>query len=158
MGVDTALTTDEEDALVSYIGYMANRGFPLSIQQLIGFAWCIAKERGRGDVFSDSGPSRSWWNGFKSRHPGLGLRRPDSLDRGTASLGSVNALREYFSLLKETLESNELTDKPDRIYNCDEAALFLNKSAGQNVIVPTRKRHAHSLSVATNEHNLYTAS
>ncbi|KAH3729694.1 hypothetical protein DPMN_055672 [Dreissena polymorpha] len=33
MGVDTALTTDEEAALVSYIGYMANRGFPLSIQQ-----------------------------------------------------------------------------------------------------------------------------
>ncbi|KAH3863016.1 hypothetical protein DPMN_025992 [Dreissena polymorpha] len=39
IGVDTALTTDEEAALVSYIGYMANRGFPLSIQQLIGFAW-----------------------------------------------------------------------------------------------------------------------
>ncbi|KAH3781480.1 hypothetical protein DPMN_159310 [Dreissena polymorpha] len=27
-----------------------------------------------------------------------------------------------------------------------------NKSAGQKVIVPTRNKHAHSLSVATNEH------
>lgn len=152
MGVKTALTTDEESALCSYISYMANRGFPLSIQQLMGFAWCIAKERGREHVFTKSGPSRKWWQGFKKRHPDLSLRRPDALDRGRACLGNVNALREYFQLLKETIEVNGLSDKPERIYNCDEAALFLNKSAGQKVIVPTRTKHPHSLSVATNEH------
>ncbi|KAH3781478.1 hypothetical protein DPMN_159308 [Dreissena polymorpha] len=71
MGVDTALTTDEKAALVSYIGYMANRRFPLSIQQLIGFFWCISKKRGRGDVFSNSGPSQSWWKFRTALSPGI---------------------------------------------------------------------------------------
>ncbi|WAR11772.1 hypothetical protein MAR_025952 [Mya arenaria] len=118
---------------------MDNRGFPLSIKQVLGFAWCIAKEHGKCDVFIKIGPSRDRWNGFKTRHPDLWLRRPDALDRGRASLGN-------------TLDSNNISDKTERIYNCDEAALFLNKSAGQKVIVPTRMKHAHSLSVATNEH------
>lgn len=152
MGVQTALTTEEESALVNYIDYMANRGFPLSIPQVLGFAWYIAKEKGKGDSFQKTGPSRKWWRGFKRRHPNLGLRRPDALDRGRASMGNVNSLRDYFELLKETLDSNGLTDKPTQIYNCDEAALYLNKSAGQKVVVPTRFKHAHSVSVATNEH------
>lgn len=152
MGVKTALTEDEELALCNYISYMANRGFPLTIQQLIGFAWCIAREHGKESVFTKSGPSRKWWKGFKNRHPDLSLRRPDPLDRGRACFGNVNAIRDYFQLLKETIESNDLKEKPDQIYNCDEAALFFNKSAGQKVIVPTRTRHPHSLSVATSEH------
>jgi len=119
MGANTALNDEEENALCSYISYMANRGFPLSIPQLMGFAWCIAKERGKSEVFSEHGPSRKWWLGFKARHPDLGLRRPDPLDRGRASLGSVETIREYFALLRETLESNGLSDQPHRIYNCD---------------------------------------
>ena len=151
MGVKTALSSEEESALCNYITYMANRGFPLTIQQILGFAWCIAKEHGKR-VFTKNGPSRNWWRFFKKRHPELKLRRPDALDRGRAALGNVGALRDYFKLLKETIESNKLEDSPERIYNCDEAALYLNKSAGQRVIVPARMRHSHSVSIATNEH------
>jgi hypothetical protein len=57
MGVKTVLTDDKEIALCNYITYMANRGFPLSVPQLLGFAWCIAKERNKEDIFTKNGPS-----------------------------------------------------------------------------------------------------
>ncbi|VDI05779.1 Hypothetical predicted protein [Mytilus galloprovincialis] len=61
-------------------------------------------------------------------------------------------MRDYFKLLKSTLETNDLKDKPERLYNCDEAGLSLNKSSGQRVVVPKRFKHAHSISIATSEH------
>lgn len=152
MGPSTALTLDEDTSLVHYIEYMAKRGFPLSITQILGYAFCIAKERGKGDIFKKSGPSKKWWRGFKKRHPNLGLRRPDALDRGRAGWSSVESLREYFKLLKDTMDVKKLHDKPQQIYNCDEAALYLNKCAGQKVVVPVGQKHAHSVTAATNEH------
>jgi hypothetical protein len=50
------------------------------------------------------------------------------------------------------MQINSMTSQARAIIDCDEAALYLNKSAGQKVIVPTRTKHTHSLSVATNEH------
>ena len=45
-----------------------------------------------------------------------------------------------------------MKDKPERIYNCDEAGLSLNKCSGQRVVVPKRFKHSHSISIAANEH------
>ncbi|CAG2245714.1 unnamed protein product [Mytilus edulis] len=67
-------------------------------------------------------------------------------------MGNVETMRDYFKLLKSTLETNDLKDKPERLYNCDEAGLSLNKSSGQRVVVPKRFKHAHSISIATSEH------
>ena len=127
MGAITILDIEEEIALISYITYMAARGFSLSVAQTSGFAWCIAKEHNKVHLFSWKGPSDKWWRGFKSRHPEISLRRPDQLDRGRAAMGNINGLKDYFQSLKNTLESNQLTDKPERIYNCEEAGLSLNK-------------------------------
>jgi hypothetical protein len=151
-GNKTALTAEEENSLVSYIEYMAKRGFPLTIPLVSGFAWCIPKQRGKGDVFTKCGPTKRWWQGFQKRHPQLRLRSPDSLDRGRASMGNVYSLREYFALLKDTLDYNDLHSKTHLIFNCDEAAINLNKSAGQRVVVPKDQKQAHGISSATNEH------
>ncbi|VDI43001.1 Hypothetical predicted protein [Mytilus galloprovincialis] len=63
MGASTVLTSEDEISLVNYIEYMAQRGFPLSVSQVIGFAWCIAQEslmsldpqrNGGGDLKKDN--------------------------------------------------------------------------------------------------------
>lgn len=151
MGASTYLSAEDETSLCNYIDYMAKRGFPLTISDIKGFAFSIAKERGHADTFEKDGPSRKWWRGFKKRHPEFGLRRTDALDRGRAVMGSTHVIKGYFDLLKATLDENNLFDQPQRIYNCDEAALYLNKST-QKVVVPIRQKHAHSLAVATSEH------
>ena len=151
-GHKPVLSADEEQALVVYIEYMANRGFPLTIGLIIGFAWCIAKTNGKAHAFKKTGPTKQWWNDFKKRHPHLRLRRPDTLDRGRATMGNVWSLREYFSILKEVMDANDFHSNPHLVFNCDEAAVNLNKSAGQKVVVPCNQKHTHTVASATNEH------
>ena len=143
-GHKPVLSADEEQALVVYIEYMANRGFLLTIGLIIGFAWCIAKTNGKAHAFKKTGPTKQWWNGFKKRHPHLRLRRPDTLDRGRATMGNVWSLREYFSILKEVMDANDFHSNPHLVFNCDEAAINLNESAGQKVVVPCNQKHTHT--------------
>ena len=150
-GSSTFLTPEEELSLCNFISFMAKRAFPLSIQQIINYAWCIDKKSGK-NRFGSSGPSETWWKGFKGRHPeAVKLRKPDSLDRGRAIFGTVSRLRHYFQVLKTALEEGGFSDRPQDIYNCDETVVDLNKSS-QKVVVPRRMRTSHSRPVATTEH------
>ena len=84
-GRNPALSGVEEDALVVYLLYMADRGFPLTRTMVKAFAWALAKWYGNGDHFNaetDSG--EHWWTNFKSRHPEIILRRCDMLERTRA--------------------------------------------------------------------------
>ena len=77
--------TFEEDALISYLIYMANCGFPLTRTMVKAFAWSIAKRSGKCDWFNlEYGPGEKWWTLFKQRHPQLALRRSDTLERSRA--------------------------------------------------------------------------
>ena len=150
-GTSTFLNEEEELSLCNYIDLMAQRAFPLSVQQIINYAWCIDRKSGR-NRFGSNGPSETWWKGFKGRHPeAIKLRKPDSLDRGRAIFGTVNRLRHYFQLLKGVLDNGNFSNRPQDIYNCDETVVDLNKSS-QKVVVPRRMRTAHSRQVATSEH------
>ncbi|KAJ8041608.1 Jerky protein-like-like [Holothuria leucospilota] len=150
LGAECKLSKDSEEMLNQYIQYMAHRAFPLTVNQILMFAWTIDKASG-SNKFGENGPSYHWWRGFKARHPDLRLRRPDPLDRSRAVNSTVNNLREYFSLLKEVLTKYHLDDKPDRIFNCDESIIDLNKSA-QRVVIPRRQKHAHSRQVGITQH------
>ena len=69
-GVKTALTKTEEDGLVSYLIYMAQRGFPLTRTMVKAFAWAIAKRSGNDHRFNpELSPS-------DQRHPKLTNRLP----------------------------------------------------------------------------------
>ena len=50
-GVSTVLTAKEEASLISYLLYMAKRGFPLTKTMVKAFAWAIAKRSGRDGHF-----------------------------------------------------------------------------------------------------------
>jgi len=59
-GVSTALSSIQEDSLVSYLIYMANRGFPLTRTMVKAFTWSIAKRCGTADRFnSEYGPGEN---------------------------------------------------------------------------------------------------
>jgi hypothetical protein len=69
-GPDTVLTAGEEDALMSYLIYMAERGFPLTRTVTMAFAWAIAKRSGTADCFNpESGPGKHWWGNFLQAAP-----------------------------------------------------------------------------------------
>ena len=51
-GPNTVLTLEEENALMSYLVYMANCGFPLTRTMVKAFAWAIAKRLGNDGRFN----------------------------------------------------------------------------------------------------------
>ncbi|KAK4306646.1 hypothetical protein Pmani_021539 [Petrolisthes manimaculis] len=150
-GRKRALTPGQEKDLCRFIEYMAMRGFPLTVNQILMLAWCIDKVQGR-KVFGASGPCEGWWRSFRNKYPdATKLRRPDRLDRGRALYSTVDKIRDYFQLLKQQLTEGDYMARPQDIYNCDESIVDLNKCT-QRVVVPKRMRHAHSREVASSEH------
>ena len=80
-GPSTALTSEQENALESYLFYMAEHGYPLTRTMVKAYRWAIAKRSGSGDRFNEEfGPGDKWWANFKKRHPKVSLRRVDMLD------------------------------------------------------------------------------
>ena len=93
IGHPTALSMCEEDSLLHYITYMHERRFPIDRSQVIALAWAIdlkrepekrepEKREPEKRVFGGQGPSLHWWRGFRDRHPQLGMRKGESIDRG----------------------------------------------------------------------------
>ena len=93
-GVSTVLSSTEEDALESYLIYMANRGFPLTCTMVKAFAWSIAKKFDMAGCFNEEyGPGEKWWLLlFKQRHPRLSLRSRQKSCRSFKSFNSERML------------------------------------------------------------------
>lgn len=60
-------------------------------------------------------------------------------------------IQEYFELLEKTLIENNIRDKSDRIYNCDETGMVLD-STNDKVIAQRGVKHVYSQSMGTREH------
>ncbi len=139
-GVSTALSSMEEDALESYLIYMADRGFPLSRTMVKAFAWSIAKKLGKAERFNEEyGPGDKWWWLFKQRHPKLTLRRSDSLDRNRAEAVNPAIVSEYYDILHTVLTDNGILNNCRQIFNCDETFVPLDYTREKVVTVKGTK-------------------
>ena len=150
-GPSTALSKEEEDSLVSYVLYMADRGFPLTKRMILAFAWAIAIKMGKASRFSKNGPSKQWWIKFKARHRNITLRKVDNLERCRAEALSVEVVNNYFNLLENTLTQSNLLSKPRQVYNCDETFLPLNENKDK-VIALKNTKAIYSQAMGSTEH------
>ena len=99
LGPSTALTFEEEKALASNLLYMAERGFPLTVNMAQAFVWEISFRSGcHGQFNKKVGPGKHWWHGFRARHPELSLRTSDNLDHSRACSLTQEVVDEYFNI------------------------------------------------------------
>ena len=151
-GPSTVLSASEEASLVSYLVYMANRGFPLTRTMVKAFAWAVAKRSGKSDRFSaEYGPGEHWWFNFKRRHPEVTLRRTDMLERTRAEALNPDVVTEYFEHLGKTLDDHGLKNKPRQLYNCDESFVPLDCSREKAVTMKGAK-NVYCQTHGTKEH------
>ncbi len=129
---------------------MAAQRYPITRMQVMGLAWAIAIQQGKS-CFSETGPSLKWWRSFRDRHPELTLRKAESIERGRVFNATGEVVEEYFEVLGKTLSDKGLHDKPHLIYNCDEAAISLNRSTVK-VVVPAKNKRCHALMRGTSSH------
>lgn len=150
-GGKTALSIEDENALVGYVLYMASIGNPLTVSDVKVFAWSIGKRSSNPTCFTENGPSEKWWRGFKTRHPRLTVRKPDKLDRRRKTMSTKSVINKHFALLRETLLKCDLLDKPSHIFNVDETGMEMDKS-NRRIVVDRNSKHAYQESVGDREH------
>ena len=81
-------------------------------------------------------PSR----GFRDRlRNEIALQKPEAVDHGRVANAQPKIVSDYFDVLNRVLEEQATT-----LFNCDEDAVFLNKSS-KTVIVPMQSKHCHML-------------
>lgn len=136
MGASTLFTAQEEDHIVNWIFYLANKGFPIQKQNFLLDIKKLANELNKKEL-KDTLPSKKWYKGFLSRHPLVAERISQNL---TVSRSAVTQekIKNWQNEVQQYLEGenmmNILSDKT-RVFNCDETAFFLNPKAGR-VLAP----------------------
>ena len=85
--------------------------------------------------------SDGWWHRFVERQKGLlVLRKGDSTSFLCMDAMNEDTLKQYFSLLEDTLKENDLINSPTKLYNVDETGIPLDPKTPRIVTVKgTRK-------------------
>lgn len=65
---------------------MSAAGFPVTKEQVIARVTEIVRKLGRPNRFKDGVPGRSWWVGFRKRHPNLLIQVPQNLTAPRAAI------------------------------------------------------------------------
>ena len=73
-GPASVLSPDEEELLVKWIFHSADKGFPVTKDQLFDSVKLLIKELKRDNPFTNNRPGRHWYDGFCRRHPELAQR------------------------------------------------------------------------------------
>ncbi|XP_045167512.2 uncharacterized protein LOC123530804 [Mercenaria mercenaria] len=141
------LNASEETTLVSYVLYMADRGFPLTRKVIKN----LAKEVVQISQPGYTGPSKKWMKSFLKRNKNLTVRKSHALDKGRASITQTQ-IDQYFQVLKQTLERLDIANKPSHIYNCDETGFSGNLTSDKSVVVKKGVRQAFRAHISLNGH------
>ncbi|XP_062588917.1 uncharacterized protein LOC134250567 [Saccostrea cucullata] len=139
------LTTKQEESLVNYIKYCAERAFPLTRKMIKAFVREIIDKEGNSliNVNTVSGPSDKWFRGFLKRHPDIALRTPDSIDRGRYGMANSTVMRDHFQLLEKCLTDLGIRDKPSQIFNVDETG-FGKCEKREKVVAEKVRKHTYA--------------
>ncbi|KAI5082385.1 hypothetical protein GOP47_0002128 [Adiantum capillus-veneris] len=129
-GPPTQLSNEEEDALLQWIFLKCESGHGVSVLDVKLKVAEICQTR--HTMFSNGIPGKSWWEGFRRRHPNLVFRVSEGLDQSRASrfrLEIVKSLHE--NLLKLYTEHNY---PPTNIWNEDETGFQGSRDKGMKVL------------------------
>ena len=121
LGPKPYLTAEEEQELVNFLIKCSKMGYGKTRAEVLKIVKAALERKGKVKC----SVSQGWWIRFRERWPSLSLRKGDSFPIARDKMTSRDVFESYFQLLKETLESYDIKDKPAQIYNCDESGMPL---------------------------------
>ncbi|XP_069703714.1 uncharacterized protein [Periplaneta americana] len=136
-GGQTTFTKEQEQALVSRLLKFSACGFGMDSITVRRVAFDFAESNKIKHNFSKvkQMAGNDWLIGFRKRNPVVTLRKPEGLSLLHFKGLNRQDATDYFNLLKETLETCDLVNKPHLIYNAHETSCQMNNK-------PTRKLFA----------------
>ena len=147
IGPPTVLTKDEEEQLAVYCVSMADMGFGLTRCDVMEKAFQIVEKSGRYHPFNEGTAGRSWFDGFRSRHPNLTLRSAQSLSHSRASNANKETITDFFEKLGGLCARLNLLAKPMQIYNMDETGISIVHKPGR-LLTQVGRRNVWSITSA----------
>ena len=146
-GPVTVLSADEEDRLVAYLINMADMGYGLSREMVMRIAYVIAEKSHKKHPFSGESAGRSWFDGFKKRHPMLTIRTPQPLSYCRALCANPDVISDFFGKLGSLYGKLNLFSKPMQIFNSDETGISVVHKPGK-VITQLGRHNVYSITSA----------
>ena len=131
------LNDQEETDMESYLIQATHVGYGKTRRQIKAIVESVAVDKG---VLRSSHISDGWWKRFLQRHPKLSLRYGDATGHVRMNAMNRENLTNYFALLKECMEENDLMDHPERIYNMDESGIPLDPRPPKIVALKGQKK------------------
>jgi hypothetical protein len=126
---DSLLSKASTHALVNYLVFIANRGFPATLQ--------VVQSTAQEMLAMDGLPTYigcKWAQRFVKKQPRLCAKYSRSLDAVRASKNNnLESLKGWFELLKETVDTYEIT--PERTYNMDETGFMTGVITSSSKVV-----------------------
>lgn len=124
-GPSTILNNDEENEIVNWIIFCAERGFPVTKNHLFDCVQNYLIRNKKKNPFKNNRPGKHWYNAFMRRHPSLAERVSQNLTSTRAAV-TESDLRGWFSRVLENLTSKGLLSiSPEQIFNLDESAFMM---------------------------------
>lgn len=146
------LTDEEEKALVSYMKYLAQQGFPMTREMVRKYIISIYRTNGRNPSFNmETGPSNKWFKKFLKRNPDINERKPEGQDRSRHRMSNPQVMDQYFDLLTSEVNRLSLNGNPDRIFNCDETG-WTGKERSQIKVFASKGSHSYQQAVSSAGH------
>lgn len=93
----------------------------------------------RPNPFKDGIPGKSWWTGFKRRHPELTLRIAEGIDKDRAVNLRPTVIFAFYDTLSFAYNANPYG--PHRIWNCDEIELQAGRNGAMRVLATKGSRN-----------------
>ena len=121
-GPQRYLSDDEEEELVRFLLGCASVGYAKTRKEVLS----LVQSQVLRYQSVDRPISHGWWDSFCKRHPNLTIRTPTPLSLARASVADHNVMMRYFDLLEQTLEENDIQDKPCQVFNMDETGMPLD--------------------------------
>ena len=115
------LNIEEEEELASFLIHTARIGFPHTKKQVFAIVEQILCARA-----ISASVTNGWWERYLQRHPQLTLKSAVSLGLARAKASDPEVFCRYFDMLFDCLTRNDILDKPECIFNCDETGLAFN--------------------------------
>lgn len=149
LGPDGQLGLETEEKLALHIIKLQSVGFAPTQKNVRMLAYNLAETLGIKHTFNKDHKTagKVWFSSFMRRHPNLSVRKAQGISRARTEGMNREEVKSYFDLLTSILTENNLLDKPNCIWNCDEIGVQLNNEPGK-VIAQKGSKDVHVVTSA----------
>lgn len=145
-----AISLEDETKLANALKTMEKWGFGITRKEVLGIVREYITTNFIKTPFKENTPGEDWFLKFKSRH-GLSIKKPQSVEYARKKMTDPFVIYEYFDILEKLIQEDNLSQKPELIWNLDESS-FSHDPSKTKVVGARGKPSSRTTSGPGREH------